>query len=507
MSRLRLTRSPSKQTLAGLAAGGASGLLCFLAFPPIDLGALAYVALVPLAMYFPGAGRRQLALASAAFGLSFFGFLIYWIRLFGDHAYIGLVVVQTLWVVACLQVGRLVRDRVSASWAWLAFPTAYLVGEFARSYLPWGGFGWGALGYSQHNNWIALKLAPYTGVWGISLTVLLVNVVIAGTILRRTAWSAGALKPLTIALVLVIGPAILPGGAPDGQSARIAMIQANVPEGSFDPNEDDEEVVGNLVRLTNGLDPEGLSLVVWPEGSFDRDPFRDPDFLEAIEESVARVEAPFMIGALLGTREGGVRNTSLLFDAGGELAGIYTKQRLVPYGEFVPLRPVLQPWIRALDRIPVDLVAGRRSTVFAIAEGRFASVICYESVYPDLVRSMVREGARMLVVSNNFSSFDRSAASDQHIAFSQLRAAEHRMWVAHISISGKSAVVAPDGRVLERTGLFEEAVLTPQVRFATEITPYARLGDWVPYSALVFIVAVLVAGMRRRPSAVHTGGG
>lgn len=440
-----------------------------------------------------------MALASAVFGLTFYGILIYWIRLFGTHAYIGLVIVQTLWTVASFQLGRLLRNRLPGSWAIFGLPVAYLLGEFARSFLPWGGFSWGVLGYTQHNNFTMLKLAPYAGVWGISLVVLLVNALLAEAILRyRDAPKldlklAAAAKFAAAALALVLFPALLPVDSPDGKEAKLAMVQGNVPENTVDPSSDDEEVLQNHVNLTRKLDTSDIDLVVWAEGTFDRDPFRDPAFKEALDKSIQEAGAPFLVGAILGTRAEGPRNASLMFNADGTLAGTYVKQRLVPFGEFVPLRRFLQPIVSSLDRIPVDLIAGEKSTVFSIPQGKFGSVICYESTYTDLVRSLVNEGARLLVVSSNFSSFGRSAAADQYIAFSQLRAAEHRMWLAHTSISGISAVVGPDGRVMEKTGLFTQDVLTPTVRFSTTTTPYARLGDWVPFGAMAVALFLLAA--------------
>jgi apolipoprotein N-acyltransferase len=402
--------------------------------------------------------------------------------------------VQTLWIVASLQLARLLRDRLPPGARFLALPLGFLVGEFARSHLPWGGFSWGGLGYTQHDNFLALHLAPYAGVWGITFVILLVNSLIAEAILRFRSEPRYAAKRLAGALVLALFPAILPLGQPTGEQARIAMVQGNVPEGTLDPNADDLIVLQNHVDLTRQLDTSDLSLVVWPESAFDQDPFRDPMFKQALDESISEAKTPFIVGTTLGTRSEGLRNSSVMFEEDGSLAGIYAKQRLVPFGEFVPFRSFLQPMVRELDRIPVDLVAGKSSTVFSLPEGKFASVICYESTYPDLVRSFVQRGARFLVVSTNFSSFDRSAAADQHIAFSQLRAAEHRMWVAHAAVSGKSAVIAPDGEVIDRTELFTQDVLTPTIRFAEKMTLYARLGDWVPYGAIGLVILLLVVG-------------
>jgi apolipoprotein N-acyltransferase len=475
----------------------------FLAFPPADLWILSPVALVPLAMHFAVARGRAVAASAAAFGLVFNGLLLYWIRLFGWAPYIGLTIVQTLWVVGALLLGVVLRDRMPERLRVLAFPLVFVLQEYLRSRMPWGGFSWGGLGYSQHENLIALKLAAYTGVWGLSFLVALANSVLAQAVLswHTVDLRRRALPWLGVVAALSLLPAALPVDSPDGETARLAMVQGNVPENTLDPNSDDEIVVQNHVELTEDLVGENLDLVIWPEGAFDQDPLRRPDFHDALVGSVTDLRTHFMVGAILGSQSSGVSNSSLFLDPRGRLVDTYTKQRLVPFGERVPLRSFLQPIFSQLERIPVDLTAGDGATVFELPEGKFASVICYESTYPDLVREFVRNGARMLVVSANFSSFDHSAASAQHIAFSQLRAAEQRMWVAHTSVSGISAVVDPEGRVLEKTELFEPAVLTPTVRFATSTTPYARLGDWVAYGTILAIVGFLVAGEVKRRTA------
>lgn len=438
-----------------------------------------------------------MAASSAAFGLVFNGLLLYWIRLFGPAPYIALTIVQTLWILAALQLGVTLRDRMPENLRVLAFPLVYLLQEFFRSMMPWGGFAWGGLGYTQHNNFYALKLAAYTGVWGLSLILAFINCVLAHALLNYRTNRRAVLTWAGVVAVLALIPAVLPVSSPDGESAEIAMVQGNVPRNTLDPNSDDDVVVENHVRLSNQLegDPD---LVVWPEGAFDVDPLGREDYRSALVGAVVRLQSPFLVGAILGSGTDEVRNSSVFVDADGKVGDYYTKQRLVPFGEFVPLRSFLQPKFPDLNRIPVDLTPGTESTVFEIAQGKFASVICYESTYPDLVRAFVRNGARMLVVSTNFSSFDLSAASAQHVAFSQLRAAEQRMWVAHASISGISAVVDPSGRVLEKTELFEPAVLTPTVRFATTTTPYAKLGDWVPYGAILAVAIFLILPLFRR---------
>jgi len=154
----------------------------------------------------------------------------------------------------------------------------------------------------------------------------------------------------------------------------------------------------------------------------------------------------------------------------------------------------LESWIHELDKVPADGVPGTSPTVFSLPQGKFGTIICYETAYPELVGSFVAKGARMIVVSTNNASYRRTPASAQMVAISQLRAAEQRLWVAQSALTGISAVIAPTGQVVERTKLFDTKVLTPTIRFATTRSVYGRFGDWLPAILFVVALAAMVGG-------------
>jgi len=479
-------------------AGALSGLLLLIAFPPADLGIIGFVALVPLAIYFKSAPAKGLAVASTVFGFVFFGGLLSWLNLFGLAPFLAAVLALTGWVVLALAAGRWIKDRIGTNWSVAIFPLAYLSSEYLRSRLPLGGFPWGGLGYTQHNL-STLRLAPYTGVWGISLLLALVAAMIGESLMfaksrPRSAgiWAAGA-------SLLAVAPATIRPGVSNGRTANIAMIQSNVPEGLANPHDDDWTVVENHVRLTKQIAPRRPDLVIWPESAFDQDPYAVPAFGKRLEETVKQTGTYFLVGAILRShnpKAGDLENASLFLEPDAHLAGTYVKQHPVPFGERVPFRKLLTPFIKQLSRVPLDMVAGPGPRVFSLPQGRFGSVICYESAYPGLVRGLVRKGARFLVVSTNDSSFKRSPAGRQHLAFSQIRAAEQRMWIAHTALSGPSAVISPSGQITAQTKMFKPAVLMPTIRFATRITPYARFGDWVPAGAFLALAALGLASFR-----------
>jgi apolipoprotein N-acyltransferase len=504
---------PAAQALPGLRlinaswiaplAGAISGFLLWLAFPPVDLGSVAFLALVPLALVFRGASWGRASAAGAAFGIVFFGLLLDWLRQFGWAPFLALTLGQTMWVVVFLHAGVTARRNIGDRWAALVFPLAFLAGEFTRAYLPLGGFTWGGLGYSQHDYVAFLKLASYTGVWGLSLVVAAVGALVAEAVATGVKRRGRGVVLALSAAGLVLVPGLLPAGSPQGRKATVAMVQGNLPlSDQGTPESDDFEVLQSHAELTGRLEPTEAALVVWPESTLDVNPEEVPDFLEVVRASIRAAEAPLLLGTSIDVDQSGFRNASLLYSAAGKLTGSYDKMHLVPYGEYVPGRRLLEPVFEQLGSVPRDGIAGTRPVVFSIPEGSFSVAICYESTFPELMRSFVEEGARLLIVSTNNSSFGRTAASSQHVAFSQLRAAEHRMWIAHTALTGISAVVAPDGRVIEETGVFERALLTPEVQFATAATFYARAGDWVPIAAFIalgglWLLPVVQALLRR----------
>lgn len=492
---------------ASLLAGVASGIGTSLAFPPIDLGPLAFISLVPLALAFRYTdgphGWRRAGVAGLGFGVSFFALLLPWIHLFGLAAYLLLVGLETVIVAGGLVAGVALRRSLPRSVKVLAFPAAMLAGEFVRSHFPLGGFPWGGIGYSQHDNAAVLHLAAYTGAWGVGFLVALVNALGAEAVaaLRRTPIRSLAL--VVGAAALAVAPVLLPVTTPNGTALTVGLVQRAPPDPRADPAAQQAQSQSEEGALTQALVSEhpGVGLVVWPESSyFAYSPLAEDADTGPLLDALRTSGAYFVVGASLDASEGPhprFRNENLLFAPDGSAVARYVKIHLVPFGEYVPARRLLAGWIHELDRVPSDAIPGTDPTVFSLPQGRFASVICYETAYPELVGAFVAKGARMIVVSTNNSSYLRTAASAQMVAISQLRAAEQRMWVAQAALTGISAVIDPSGRVVGRTDLFTSATLTSTVRLATGRSFYGVAGDWLPALVLLGGAAWTLADLLR----------
>jgi len=282
-----------------------------------------------------------------------------------------------------------------------------------------------------------------------------------------------------------------------GPSATLALVQRPSPVRDPRLGSPQEQSLRSEVALTRTLAGRKVDLVVWPESSFDNDPLTIPALAGPLLQSIRETGASFVVGASVDAPGPRFRNESLLIRPDGRPPARYVKMHLVPFGEYVPGRRFLASWIHELDKVPADGVAGTSPTIFSLAQGHFGTVICYETAYPELVGAFVSRGARMIVVSTNNASYRRTAASAQMVALSQLRAAEQRIWVAQAALTGISAVIAPTGKVVEQTKLFDTEVLTPTIRFATTRTVYGRFGDWFLAAMLLVAVVAIVAGPLR----------
>lgn len=499
-----------------LALGG--GLALYAAHPPLDQGWLGLVALVPLlALARLLSAARGLAPAlgwGLLAGVACFAPLLSWIARFGAVPWLLLVLIQAafvaVWLAAVTWWGPRPGRGLYAVLAWVGL-------EWVRSGWPLGGFPWGVLGYSQHDGGMFLPVARTLGVFGVSLLLAAFAVALEAVLARGlAAWRArpraagygevlfAAVRTPLLGLLGILVAAVLLSGevpAPSGETVTAAAVQGN--DQDLPPLADRasldrvERIVDLMVQTTAGLADEaaGLDFVVWPENALDADPRDHPALAAQVDTALELIgDADLIAGTLLdGERSGTFVNAMVHFDGEGDIEEVAVKRKLVPFGEYVPLRRWLE-WYPALRHIPRDGVAGTEPTVFRIGDALVAPVTCYESLFGPLVHAQVREGANVVVVSTNNASFGRTAASAQHLAFSQLRAVETGRWVLHAGISGISAVVDPEGATSQETELFERALVSAELPLIEGRTPAVVLGDLVGWlAALLALVAMVVA--------------
>ena len=489
----------------------AAGLLLYAGHPPWDqawAGAVALVPLLLLARDVAAGGERPARrgfLWGLVAGAVFFAPLLLWISRFGVAPWVVLTLLEALFVGAFVALVAAWGDR---AWRGALAVVAWVAFEWLRARVPLGGFPWGALAYTQHGGGPVLPVARVAGAMGVSAVLATASVCIES--LAHAAWRRsvrGAVVPAVTVAVVALGLLMVPEAPPpNGRSIDMAGIQGNDVE--LPPFVDRanaarvEDIAQRMVAVTGQLasSAEGMpDVVVWPENALDTDPRAAPQISAMVSQAQASIgDATLLAGVLLdGQRPGTFRNAVVRFGPAASIAEVYDKRKLVPFGEYVPWRSVLGG-LPPLQAIPNDGVAGTEPHTFAVAGAAIGPVTCYESLYSDLVRDQVLEGAQVLLVSTNNASYGRTPASRQHLAFSEVRAVETGRWVLHVGISGISAIVDPDGGLTQQTGLFEQAIVRGDLPLVDGVTPYVRVGDVVGPLSVAFTLLALVGLIWRR---------
>ncbi len=475
----------------------ASGLLLSLAFPEPDLWPLAWVAIAPLLAVTARAPARRALATGFAFGLGFFGSLLVWISIVGWVAWAVLVVMESLYL-GLFAAGWSWLSRGPRRWARLSGAAAlWVLMEVARGSVPVVGFAWGELAQSQHDVAWALDPAAWGGRLFVSFLLVLFNGLVAEMLVGEPSGERVARGRLSVAaLVLIVVILAIPGPVGSQDPLRVAIVQGGVPRDyTGTAASKDLEITRSHVTLTAEAATTEPDLVVWPESSVGIDPERVGEVGGLLAEASNSAGVPMIVGGNTERDDGRYQVMAFLVSDGGMIIDRYQKVHLVPFGEYVPNRAALD-FIPMLDQVPRDAVPGDDVVIFDIAGGKVAPVISFEGDFGSLVSGRIAAGGRLLVVATNTSTWEGSWASAQHVAMSQVRAAENRVWTVHAALSGISAFIRPDGSVVRSLPLWTEATATEEVAFVSEGSPYSRLGD-MPF--MIFLFGLLVfAGIGSR---------
>ncbi|MGL4743709.1 MAG: apolipoprotein N-acyltransferase [Dermatophilaceae bacterium] len=485
-----------------LAAAVAGGVALWSAFPTVDLWWLAPVGVALLAGATITAGGPRGFAVGLVGGLAYFVPTLSWSGTYvGPVPWLALAVLQALYVAAMCAVTGFAGRRLVASGRHLSalavIPVAWVVQEWARGSTPYGGFPWARLAFSQSDSPL-LHVARWAGAPGMTFAVAAVG---AGLL----AVGFGVADRRRAVVVFGVAAAVGPWGASviplptDGRTAAVGFVQGNVPTPGLDFNAERRAVLDNHVRGTESLmtrAPDDLTLVVWPENSADIDPIRNADAAAQVERAREAAGVPLVVGAVLSEPPGRSSNTSLFYDGRGASPQRYTKLHPVPFAEYIPHREFFRLFSPAAD-LAGNFVAGESIEVFQVPApgGSYLALptICFEVAYDKLVReSVAAAGSQdgLLLVQTNNATFGYTAESEQQLAISRVRAAEHGRSVIHVSTVGVSGVVAPDGSITQRTGLFtaEQSVGRPVLR--SERSPSDRLGPLPEFASLGVLVVL-----------------
>ncbi len=282
------------------------------------------------------------------------------------------------------------------------------------------------------------------------------------------------------------------------ETASVAVLQPSIAQPlKWDPNFA-ASTLANYFELTRRAAQARPDLIVWPETSTPTVLRQDLSLLALLRRLSAEVGAPLLVGSIDADRASApkYRNSAFLLDERG-IANRYDKIQLVPFGEYVPLSGVIG-FVRGWAEFIADLEPGSRSVVFSGPPAPFGTVICYEGIFPALVRRFVKDGARFMVNMTNDGWFGQTAGPLQHLGMYPLRAVEHRVSVVRAANTGVSAIIAPTGEITRTLPLFARGFLAERVPLRTRRTLYTRFGDWLAYVSLAVSAVALGAAAWRR---------
>lgn len=476
--------------LVGLAGGAALTV----AFPPYGIWPLAVAGPTLLVVALRRQGLRGSFAVGLVFGLAFFVPLLSWVLNVAWYAWAALAVSEAL-IFAVLAVGQRLLLRLRA---WPVAVAAWWVAiEAFRDRWPWGGFPWGRLAMSQAQaptvRWVSVGGAPL-----LTFLIALAGACLAWLIVERRVLPAAC---FACAAGAALAGAALPVTASAPVSATVAAVQGDVPHARNLPALlNDTQITLNHATATRQLAAEvkagrraAPDLVIWPEDSVNVNPFANPAFYQEIMASVRAIGRPILVGEIL---DHPVRNAGQLWLPGRGPATVYAKRRLVPFGEYMPLRGLISHITSLTQLVPVNMTPGRRAVVFHAGRIRLGDVMCYEVGFDGLVRSEVAAGANLLSAQSNDASFEvdgQTGESLQQLAMARIRAVEFDRSVVVASTTGVSAIIAPDGSLIAHSGTWQRAVLDARVPLLTSRTLAERVGGWPEYVITALAIIALVA--------------
>ena len=518
----------------------ASGLLLPLCFPKFDLGYLAWVALIPLHLaldHIPK--RRAFWLGWLTGSLGFTGIMAWVVTAMTTYGKVPLPISYAILLLLTVYLGVYI-GLYSVSVVWLReliprygiflAPCFWVSLELLRTYFL-SGLPWCLLGYSQYRQIELIQIADHFGVYGVSFLIILVNLALAefsswlmpffrGFRPAKLPWELVTMTALLMALSWEYG-AWISSEAPFSNIPRatlsVGVVQPNIDQAVKWDLAFRDETMERFNRLTGRLGT-GMDLVVWPEAAT---PFileREKDYQLELIAWAERAKAPILLGSpalrFYPDRRPYLLNSAYLLNPDGHLLGRYDKHHLVPFGEYIPLKSSVLFFLDKLVEGIGDFEAGPGSTVLTftpktISSGmaprpvKFGVAICYEVIFPDLVRRFAANGAEFLVTITNDGWFGPSSAPAQHFAMVVFRSVENHLAFARSANTGISGFIDPFGRILQASPLFTEEAMQATITAWQPHTFYTQHGDVFAYGCVIICALLCLFGLFRTKEPAH----
>jgi apolipoprotein N-acyltransferase len=498
-----------------LAAGCGAGALVALSLPPFGWWPLAWIGFGVVAWLLPGLAVWSRVALGAGLGAAQYSIGLFWVHEFSLPGCIALILWSTLYIAVAVALVPTGRRRSVV----LALPALLILADWLRDRFPFGGLPLGETSLGQATS----PLAPTLRLGGSLLLTgetVLVGVVLAEMVhlLKgwrdlRSPWSAGTpgrrdLRPAGIAFLAITAAAVaLPGlgalspSGAGGQIApiRVALVQGGGPRGTRAIDTDPNVVFDRHFAESQNLQAP-LDLVVWPEGVLQSGNVQFTDTTQASEIAnlASALHATVVVGVEQNVGAAHFTNKVVAWGPNGQIVASYQKNHLVPFGEYIPFRSLLNHFFN-LAAVPLDAIPGHQPGFMATPAGPLGVMISYEVFFDTRARAAVRAGGQVLLVPTNTASYSSSQVPTQEVAAAQLRAWETGRWVLQVTPTGFTAVISPSGHVTKHSTLGQPAIISATVPMETGHTWYVDIGD-APIVLAALAIAVLAWSLARTQS-------
>ncbi len=457
-----------------------SALLLSLAFPPSPLGIAAYLSLVPLVFALKGKSLSSAFKIGYIFGLISNSILLFWVCWATVPGTIAAIVILCFYTAFLFWLYALVQKRWGEA-ALFFFPFLWVAMEYVRSWTEIS-FPWLNLSYTQT---YYLPLIQHASLWGnyaVSFWIVWLNILIYIFIQNNKKRKTSIiLFAVLLVLPYIYGMWVMSKPV-EGKQIKIALLQGSIEQKIKWEEQYLDYNIQTYVKLSRKAAEEKADLIVWPESSAPCYLAAESLYFTQVQSLCDELNTPLLIGTddYKVAPQGRINyfNSAFLFTPHGGYPQVYNKIHLVPFSEKIPYEQIHH----ISEKIQLgqsDFSSGKELTIFNIPQGKFATLICFESVYPALVRDFVNQGAEFLVNITNDGWFGKTHGPFQHSRIAVFRAIENRMSIARCANTGISMFIDPFGRTTQVTKIFTRTVVANKIQVKPNgTTLYARYGDW-----------------------------
>ena len=474
-----------------------AGLLYFLSFPPYDFWYLIFPALY--LFYYSLLSSKKSFLSGFIFGCVAYGVILLGIQSIGLEAWIPLTILMGLMYGVFSKLFSYLNVKSGNNFYVLL--AALAVFDLIRAYFPFGGFPWGfpstvlLIGPIDSPLFFEVPLAFRNfGPTGSSLLLQSLPLVIAlGVFSKRKP--KNYLKDYSIFLLIIFTIFISNYVVNDYQHTQLETSELNItivqgnspcPGAKNKCSNERQKIYDSHLAQTQSLEGN-FDLVVWPESStgFNNDPGVHSRVQNDVSTEALRLDSYFLIGGDRPVQKEYFENYGIFINREGEIVDQYLKQHPVPFGEYIPFRKYLD-WIPPLALVPRDMIRGDGQKIFMVNDTKISTVISFEGSFQRYIRNSVLDGAELVVILTNQASYGESGMSDQFILMSRANAISNERPIVHAAITGKSAFIDHNGKVISQTELFETTTLNEKLEVRQTETPYSKYGNYLNYIFIIF---------------------